>query len=108
SSRRYAERCQEVPRRHGTERVRHPRSTGEKKIFPEHRLSDMKQQFSEGIKDDVRGSTVHGVNEEELGTRGFILISGSAVVVIVTPLCQVMNSSVHSSAWNQRPPAQFR
>jgi len=27
---------------------------------------------------------VHGVNEEELGTRGFILIPGSAVVVIVT------------------------
>ena len=24
-------------------------------------------QFSEGIKDDVRGSTVYGVNEEQLG-----------------------------------------
>jgi len=31
------------------------------------RISLRNYQFSEGIKNDVRGSTVYGVNEEQLG-----------------------------------------
>src|SRR5256885_17172506 len=62
-------------------------------------------QFSEGIKDDVRGSTVYGVNEEQLGKIDDLIFdekSGSIKYAIID-----------SGGWLQNrrfllPPEQLR
>ena len=72
-------------------------------------------QFSEGIKDDVRGSTVYGVNEEQLGKIDGLIFDNGAPRSLLTGLKHSgrgcwCNADVSTLAFQSRPriPAEPR